>query len=74
MEERAYAFHQWKVAEVAKHFDVEIDNGLSETKASFRLAKNGLNSLHGLNPLVAEKSAYGNVCGITDWINTRIRS
>ncbi len=51
MEERAYAFHQWTIADVAKHFDVDQGAGLSQTKVHFRLSKYGRNSIENFKEI-----------------------
>jgi len=45
MKERAYAFHQWSIADVERHFEVNAKTGLSKERASFRVKKYGPNSL-----------------------------
>jgi len=48
MSRREYAFHQWDVADVAKHFEVDSDHGLSQKEAAFRFEKFGPNSIANL--------------------------
>lgn len=48
MTERAYAFHQWSIADVERHFEVNTKEGLSERRAYFRLNKYGSNTLQSL--------------------------
>jgi len=43
-----FAFHQWSVADTEKHFSVSKEEGFSKTEASFRLEKNGPNSIEKL--------------------------
>lgn len=45
MSRREYSFYQWSVKDVEKHLETDITNGLSNEKASFRLQKNGPNTL-----------------------------
>ena len=45
MKERAYAFHQWSIPDVERHFEVNTKEGLSKKRAYFRLDKYGPNSL-----------------------------
>ena len=46
--ERGYAFHQWSISDVERHFEVNSREGLSEKRAHFRFQKNGPNSLQNL--------------------------
>ena len=48
MKERAYAFHQWPITDVERHFEVNAKEGLSSRRAYFRLDKYGPNSLQNL--------------------------
>jgi len=43
--EREYAFHQWPIADVERHFKVDSREGLSSKRARFRVEKYGANSL-----------------------------
>ncbi|MEI7792731.1 MAG: cation-transporting P-type ATPase [Candidatus Berkelbacteria bacterium] len=40
-----FAYHQWTTADVEKHFDTDVEKGLSDIKADFRLKKYGRNVL-----------------------------
>lgn len=42
---KEFEYHQWTTADVEKHFDTDIDSGLSNLKADFRLKKFGKNAL-----------------------------
>jgi len=42
---KRYAFHQWTLADVERHFKVSIKEGLSNKEVTFRLQKNGKNAL-----------------------------
>lgn len=42
---KEFAYHQWSIADVEKHFDTDVKYGLSDIKADFRLKKYGQNSL-----------------------------
>ena len=53
IKEREYAFHQWTVRDVERHFDVTTKEGLSEKRAHFRLQKKGPNSLSSLKETTA---------------------
>ncbi len=45
MNGREYSFYQWPVKDVEKHLETDVTNGLSNSKASFRLQKYGPNTL-----------------------------
>ena len=49
MKERAFAFHQWSIADVERHFEVSSKEGLSQKRAHFRFQKYGPNSLQNLD-------------------------
>lgn len=42
---KEFVYHQWTVADVEKHFDTSVKDGLSAVKADFRLRKYGQNAL-----------------------------
>ena len=42
---REYSFYQWSVKDVEKHLETDIINGLTTSKATFRLQKDGLNAI-----------------------------
>lgn len=42
---RQFAYYQWTVSDVVKHFETDIETGLTEEKAVLLLQKNGPNSL-----------------------------
>jgi len=42
---KRYAFHQWTLTDLERHFKVSIKEGLSEREATLRLQKNGKNAL-----------------------------
>lgn len=42
---KEYSYYQWSVADVEKHFETDIQSGLSNDKASSNLRKYGANSL-----------------------------
>lgn len=50
---KGYLYHQWSVSDIANHFETDIRVGLSAEKASFRLQKNGANSLEHIKPISA---------------------
>ncbi len=63
MKERAFLYHQWSAADVERHFDVKIKEGLSERRAYFRIEKYGLNELKAEDRNSAVKiliSQFGN--------------
>lgn len=45
MKERAYAFHQWSIADVERHFEINSKEGLSKKRAYFRINRYGPNSI-----------------------------
>jgi len=45
---KEYAYHQWSVADVEKHFETDIKKGLSDEKVTSRLKSDGHNSLQKL--------------------------
>lgn len=52
---RQFAYHQWTVSDVVKHFETDIEVGLTEEKATFLLQKNGPNSLRKRKDISALK-------------------
>ena len=52
---KEWAFHQWSITDLQRHFDVLPKDGLSSKRAYFRYDKYGPNSLNKLK----EKSALG---------------
>ena len=53
--ERAFAFHQWTIADVERHFEVNSKEGLSKKRAHFRFQKYGSNSLQNVETTSALK-------------------
>ena len=53
---RQFAYHQWTVSDVVKHFETDIEVGLTEEKATFLLQKNGPNSLRKRKDISALKT------------------
>lgn len=48
MKEREYAFYQWSLLDLERHFEVKVKEGLSSRQSSFRLQKYGPNSIDQL--------------------------
>lgn len=48
-----YAYHQWSVDDVRRHFKVDLKEGLSTNEAKRRLALNGPNSLSNIKEITA---------------------
>jgi len=42
---KEFEYHQWSAADVEKHFDTDIEKGLSDIKVDFRVKKYGPNAL-----------------------------
>lgn len=49
MNERGFAFHQWTLDDLKRHFDVDFKEGLTQKRAHFRYQKEGPNSLEGMS-------------------------
>ncbi|MCL5410978.1 MAG: cation-transporting P-type ATPase [Patescibacteria group bacterium] len=47
--ERVYAFHQWSVSDVKRHFNVDLREGLSSKRAYFRHQKYGPNAIESVD-------------------------
>lgn len=45
---KEWAFHQWSISDLERHFEVDIEKGLAERRAYFRLTQYGPNSLYKL--------------------------